>query len=187
MSELQKRNHVIGIFIDLSKAFDTIDHSKLLIKLEHYGVRGICLQLLTSYLSNREQFINFNGTESDVTSVEYGVPQGSVLGPLLFLVYINDLVQSNHTSSMEDNEDFILFADDTNIFVIGENEHDVYLNAQKVLNNIYDYMYCNQLHINFTKSVYIHFRPYLNHEERQTCEEPELKNHLKYQATSSKV
>ena len=69
LCELQKRNHVIGIFIDLSKAFDTIDHRKLLTKLEHYGIRGIALQLLTSYLSNRKQFTTFNGSESDVTIV----------------------------------------------------------------------------------------------------------------------
>ena len=67
------------IFVDLSKAFYTIDHRKVLTKLEHYGIRGIALQLLTSYLSNRKQYTNFNGTQSDVTAVKYGVPQGSVL------------------------------------------------------------------------------------------------------------
>ena len=80
INELQQKNHVICIFIDLSKAFDTIDHNKLLVKLEHYGIRGSCHKLLTNYLK-REQYINIKGTDSDVQEVEFGVPQGSVLEP----------------------------------------------------------------------------------------------------------
>ena len=81
IDELQTRNHVIGIFIDLSKAFDTIDHNKLVSKLEHYGIRGTCLALFKSYLTGRQEYTNFNNTESDFCSIGYGVPQGSVLGP----------------------------------------------------------------------------------------------------------
>ena len=79
--------NTIGVFIDLSKAFDTIDHTTLLSKLECYGIRGIAHDLLRSYLSNRYQLINIDGTNSNKELVSYGVPQGSVLGPLLFLIY----------------------------------------------------------------------------------------------------
>ena len=77
-----------GIFIDLKKAFDTVNHSILLSKLNHYGVRGKAYDWFQSYLSNREQFVCINGHKSDSLSITYGVPQGSILGPLLFLLCI---------------------------------------------------------------------------------------------------
>ena len=160
LSEIEAKRHVIGIFIDLSKAFDTIDHAKLLQKLNYYGVRGKCHDILKSYLSKRTQKTKFQGTYSDNCDVEFGVPQGSVLGPLLFLIYINDIVNSTSLGS------FVLFADDTNIFVTGKNEKDVYEKANTVLEKINDYMTSNQLHINVTKSCYMHFLPSIN---RMTC------------------
>ena len=93
---------MLGVFIDLSKAFDTIDHSKLLSKLHNYGIRGNALELIKSYLSDRKQYVKVLDEESSELDVIYGIPQGSVLGPLLFLLYIN-------------NGLFVLFADDTNI------------------------------------------------------------------------
>lgn len=104
---LDKGNYVLGLYLDLQKAFDTIDHSILLGKLNHYGVRGHSLSFFKSYLTNRQQFVYCNGEASKLQTLSHGVPQGSVLGPLLFLIYINDI--NNCTSDSE----FRLLADDT--------------------------------------------------------------------------
>src|ERR1043165_10054525 len=104
------RKFSIGIFVDLSKAFDTINHDILLHKLEHYGIRGIALQWFKDYLSNRKQYVLYNNCSSKLLSINCGVPQESILGPLLFIIYINDIVNCSNILH------FILFADDTNIF-----------------------------------------------------------------------
>ena len=114
--KIEQKKHVIGIFLDLSKAFDTIYHEKLLVKLDSYGIRGNCLKLIKNYLLNRKQITKFNNVKSDSKNIMFGVPQGSVLGTLIFLLYINDIVNSAFEGGT------VIFADDTNIFVTGNNE-----------------------------------------------------------------
>ena len=98
------------IFIDLSKAFDTLSYDILLYKLKFYGISGVEYKLLSSYLSNRKQYVMFNNKNSEFTEIRTGVPQGSILGPLLFSIYINDLI------TVSNKLNFIMYADDTTIY-----------------------------------------------------------------------
>ncbi len=109
-SSLDKSLHTIGLFLDLSKAFNTIDHNILISKLNKYRIRGIALDWFKNYLSDRKQYVVWQETKSSFAPIRCGVPQGSILGPILFLIYINDICNSSKTLS------FILFADDTNVF-----------------------------------------------------------------------
>jgi hypothetical protein len=88
---VEKNEYMIGLFIDLSRAFDTISHDILFDKLKFYGVRGITLEWMKDYLANRKQFVVYNNAESKHDTLTVGIPQGSILGPLLFLIYVNDL------------------------------------------------------------------------------------------------
>ena len=153
---MENNMHTIGIFIDLSKAFDTIDHNIMLDKLEHYGIRGTANQLIGSYLKGRYQYTCFEGEKSNKLPVNFGVPQGSVLGPLLFLIYINDLLNCCKEGK---TTNFILYADDTNIFVLGHTKEEACRLANSVLDKIHNYMKCNLLHINMDKCFYMHFEP----------------------------
>ena len=150
---LRNNKHVIGIFVDLSKAFDTIDHGILLKKLERYGIRGVAGSLIESYLSRRTQFTEVLKERSDSLTIQYGVPQGSVLGPLLFLLYINDISRLSNLGV------YVLFADDTNIFIEGNTAQEAYEKGNKLLLCLQNYMLLNKLHINMSKCCFMHFKP----------------------------
>ena len=111
MSNMDRNEIPFSIFIDLSKAFDTIDHTILLQKLNHYGIDGKALQLCESYLTNRTQYyVEINGVKSGALPITTGVPQGSILGPLLFIIYIHDFSFASKAFT------FISYADDTTLF-----------------------------------------------------------------------
>jgi len=152
VASLANGNRCCGIFLDLSKAFDTINHSLLLTKLEHYGIRGLAHTWFKNYLSDRQQFTSVNGLDSGVSAVTCGIPQGSILGPLLFLLYINDLVNATSTGSM------ILFADDTNIIYEDRNLSELIQIVNSDLEKVADWFRVNKLSLNVDKTKFIVFQ-----------------------------
>ena len=143
-----------NLYLDFSKAFDTLVHSVLLHKCKHYGIDGLAYKLIESYLENRKQYVEYNAQRSDIKSIKNGVPQGSILGPLLFLIYINDLPNASHVF------DCLMYADDTTLFCCLEDIKSI--NKQDVINEqlqrIHDWLTANGLKLNTTKSKYIMFR-----------------------------
>ena len=150
-SSLDKNRVGCGIFIDLQKAFDTVNHDILLKKLEHYGIRGTALSWFKSYLSDRKQFVSVNGISSLTSDITCGVPQGSVLGPLLFLIYINDLPNSSKILT------FFLFADDTNIYFESDGLTRLTKKINKELNKVKSWLDCNKLALNIDKTNFVLF------------------------------
>lgn len=146
-----KRKIASGIFIDLQKAFDSIPHIILLEKLSKYGIRGVTLKIFDSYLRNRMQFTALNKSSSNALNVTYGTPQGSNLGPLLFLLYINDIFDLPFKGTI------ILFADDAVLYYSGFNINEMYANMQHDLNVLFEWLYDNVLSINITKTKYMIF------------------------------
>ena len=117
LSALNNKRFVGGIFFDLEKAFDCVNNDILLAKLEYYGIRGVMYYLIKSYLENRHQRVKFNNKLSKWDKINIGVPQGSILGPLFFLIYINDLPSVIPYIVSNKNSSIILFADDTSVII----------------------------------------------------------------------
>ena len=150
LKSLDENLYTCALYVDLSKAFDTVDHRILIKKMEHYGVRGIPLELFKSYLSNRTQYTCVNGSKSEELPIEIGVPQGSVLGPLLFLLYINDLPCA---SSMLTK----LFADDTCLIFLAPTIDQLQIVIYREMLKIHNWMASNKLSINYKKTKYMLF------------------------------
>ena len=140
------------IFLDFAKAFDTVNHHILSSKLHHYGIRGNALNWINSYLTNRKQCVKIGNTLSSELLIENGVPQGSVLGPLLFLIYINDINESSKILN------FQLFADDTCIFLSHKNVKSLETCLNTELKNVHHWLAANKLSLNVSKSNVLTFR-----------------------------
>ena len=144
----QNGNTVCGIYLDLKKAFDTVDHAILLGKLEKYGFANSPLSLIKSYLNNRQQCVDYNGVRSSCKLVKIGVPQGSILGPLLFILYINDL------PNVSQNIKLPLYADDTAIFFQSKNIESLQNVIDTESAHICKWLQLNKLSLNTDKTVY---------------------------------
>ena len=138
-------NFACGVFIDLQKAFDTVNHDILLSKLNHYGIRGVAFDWFKSYL-DRTQYVTINNERSKIQAIKYGVPQGSILGPLLFLKYINDLSRSIKTSKIHH------FADDTNLLYANSSLKDINKKINFDLSNLVQWFRANKIALNVNKT-----------------------------------
>ena len=140
-------------FSFFSKAFDTVNHRILLVKLEHFGIRGLALEWIKCYLYNRHQYGEFNGISSSLHEISCGVPQGSVLSPSFFLIYINDLCQISNIY------DLVLFADDTNLFFSHFHSTTLMNLINSEMLKLFDWFKANKLSLNIPKWNYIIFKP----------------------------
>uniref|UniRef100_A0A671WE94 Reverse transcriptase domain-containing protein n=1 Tax=Sparus aurata TaxID=8175 RepID=A0A671WE94_SPAAU len=148
---IDNKQYAVGVFLDLTKAFDTVNHELLLQKLYRYGMRGVAFSWLQTYLKNRSQYVHINGTDSQLLTVTCGLPQGAVLGPFLFLMYINDLCLVSKTLNL------ILFADDTNMLSCGKNLETLIDIVEKQLFLLKKWFDSNKLTLNLNKTKCIVF------------------------------
>ena len=141
-----------GAFVDLQKPFDTVDYQILLAKLSHYGIRGVSNDWFKSCLSNRSQYVSINGYDSRLAAIICGVPQGSVLGPLLFLLYINDLNQAIKFCKVQH------FADDTNLLCLGNSIKKLNKLVNADLKRLVNWLNANKISLNAKKTGMVIFK-----------------------------
>ena len=152
IQEMDNGELPLNIYLDLSKAFDTLDFDILLYKLKHYGIIGIANTLFENYLNNRKQFVSWNDVNSQLKTIKTGVPQGSVLGPLLFLIYINDISNASHLFQ------FISYADDSTLFnSLKSFGTHTSKKINEELNNVCDWLKVNRLSLNADKTNFMIF------------------------------
>ena len=152
LQAIDNSEYTIGVFLDLAKAFDTVNHEILLKKIEHYGIREIALEWFKNYLTNRKQMIKYKSEKSESLTIKCGVPKGSALGPLLFLIYMNDISRSSEVLSI------ILFAGDTNLFFSHKNLVTLKETTNRELNKIASWLSANKLSLNIKKTHFIIFK-----------------------------
>ena len=150
-SSIDSNKYALGIFIDLKKAFDTINHDILLQKMERYGIRGVGLDWVKSYIENRQQYVQMGEYRSTSSPITCGVPQGSILGPKLFILYINDICKVSSILK------YVVFADDTNIFCAGENIQQLLEEVSVELNKLKLWFDMNKLSLNLKKTKFMIF------------------------------
>ena len=152
--EMDIGNTPVTVFLDLSKAFDTLNFDILLSKLRYYGVSGVALDLIKSYLTGRKQYVIFGETKSNFTNTTTGIPQGSILGPLLFSIYINDLI------TVREKFNFLMYADDTTLYFNVEyfTENEFESECKSELTKLTNWLQHNKLSLNTekTKCLYFH-------------------------------
>ena len=141
-----------GVFVDLQKDFDTIDHQILLAKLNHYGIRGVSNDWFKSYIFNRSKYVSINDYESGLAALNCGVPQGSVLGPLLFLLYINDLNQAIKFCKVHH------FADDTNLLCLSNSIKKLNKLVNADLKHLVNWLNANKISLNVKKTEMVIFK-----------------------------
>jgi hypothetical protein len=160
-SAIDDKINPIGLFMDLSKAYDVLDHKLLLEKLNNYGIRGIAYSWIESYLANRKQYVELNSKKqgkimSSTRDICMGVPQGSILGPILFSLFINDLPRNIPDVKM------VLYADDTNMLITGKNVIASATNLNRITETALAWFHNNKLIVNMEKTTAIHFRTHQN-------------------------
>ena len=148
-SSLDSKQSTIAVYLYFSKAFDTVNHNILMSKLLHNGVRGVMQHWFESYLANRKQYVSIKNCNSSMSNITLGVPQGSVLGPVLFLLYINDMYRSSNQMR------FVHFADDKTVFASDSDMKNVYATVNRELVGVDNWLKANRLSLNISKTSYM--------------------------------